>query len=197
MDKIVCLGKNYSDHIQEMKEGAPEMPVIFLKPPSVLKEIKNNTSIVLPWERGVIHHELEIVFKLYKKNIIGLGLGLDLTLRETQKKLKEMGHPWEISKVFKNSALVTPIYGLKDFTNWQETPFTLKVNGEIRQTSTMSKALVNPDDIILYIDKFLPLCDGDLIFTGTPAGVGPLKPNDQIEMSFGPINANFRLVDNG
>jgi fumarylpyruvate hydrolase len=108
-----------------------------------------------------------------------------------------MGHPWEISKVFKNSALVTPIYGLKDFTNWQETPFTLKVNGEIRQTSTMSKALVNPDDIILYIDKFLPLCDGDLIFTGTPAGVGPLKPNDQIEMSFGPINANFRLVDNG
>jgi 2-keto-4-pentenoate hydratase/2-oxohepta-3-ene-1,7-dioic acid hydratase in catechol pathway len=197
MDKIVCLGKNYSDHIQEMKEGAPEMPVIFLKPPSVLKEIKNNTSIVLPWERGVIHHELEIVFKLYKKNIIGLGVGLDLTLRETQKKLKEMGHPWEISKVFKNSALVTPIYGLKDFTNWQETPFTLKVNGEIRQTSTMSKALVNPDDIILYIDKFLPLCDGDLIFTGTPAGVGPLKPNDQIEMSFGPINANFRLVDNG
>ncbi len=197
MDKIVCLGKNYSDHIQEMKEGAPEMPVIFLKPPSVLKKIKNNTSIVLPWERGVIHHELEIVFKLYKKNIIGLGLGLDLTLRETQKKLKEMGHPWEISKVFKNSALVTPIYGLKDFTNWQETPFTLKVNGEIRQTSTMSKALVNPDDIILYIDKFLPLCDGDLIFTGTPAGVGPLKPNDQIEMSFGPINANFRLVDNG
>ncbi len=197
MDKIVCLGKNYSDHIKEMKEGAPEMPVIFLKPPSVLKEIKNNTSIVLPWERGVIHHELEIVFKLYKKNIIGLGLGLDLTLRETQKKLKEMGHPWEISKVFKNSALVTPIYGLKDFTNWQETPFTLKVNGEIRQTSTMSKALVNPDDIILYIDKFLPLCDGDLIFTGTPAGVGPLKPNDQIEMSFGPINANFILVDNG
>ena len=103
MDKIVCLGKNYSDHIQEMKEAAPEMPVIFLKPPSVLKEIKNNTSIVLPWDRGVIHHELEIVFKLYKKNIIGLGVGLDLTLRETQKKLKEMGHPWEISKVFKNS----------------------------------------------------------------------------------------------
>lgn len=197
MDKIVCLGKNYSDHIQEMKEAAPEMPVIFLKPPSVLKEIKNNTSIELPWERGIIHHELEIVFKLYKKNIIGLGLGLDLTLRETQKKLKEMGHPWEISKVFKNSALVTPIYGVKDFTNWQETPFTLKVNGEIRQTSTMSQALVKPDDIILYIDKFLPLCDGDLIFTGTPAGVGPLKPNDQIEMSFGPINVNFILVDNG
>lgn len=197
MDKIVCLGKNYSDHIQEMKEAAPEMPVIFLKPPSVLKEIKNNTSIELPWERGIIHHELEIVFKLYKKNIIGLGLGLDLTLRETQKKLKEMGHPWEISKVFKNSALVTPIYGVKDFTNWQETPFTLKVNGEIRQTSTMSQALVKPDDIILYIDKFLPLCDGDLIFTGTPAGVGPLKPNDQIQMSFGPINVNFILVDNG
>jgi acylpyruvate hydrolase len=197
MDKIICLGKNYSDHITEMKEAAPEMPVIFLKPPSVLKEIKNNSSIILPWERGVIHHELEIVFKLYKKNIIAIGAGLDLTLRETQKKLKENGHPWEISKVFRNSALVTPLYSIKDFKDWKETPFTLKVNGEVRQSSNMSKALVQPDEIILYIDKYLPLCDGDLIFTGTPSGVGPLKPNDQVEINFGPVNSSFRLVENG
>jgi len=195
MDKIICLGKNYSDHIAEMKEAAPEMPVLFLKPPSVLKEIQHQSKISLPWERGQIHHEVEVVFKLYKKNIIGLGLGLDLTLRDTQKELKGKGHPWEIAKVFKNSALCTPIQGVRDFLNWQETPFILKINGVIKQESKLSQAILKPNEIIHYIDKFFPLCDGDLIFTGTPAGVGPLKPNDLIEMKFGPIETSFQLVD--
>lgn len=195
MDKIICLGKNYSDHITEMKEAVPTRPVLFLKPPSVYKEIQDNSTIQLPWHRGLIHHECEIVFKLYKKNVIALALGLDLTLRETQKHLKEKGHPWEISKVFKNSCLVTPFYGVKDFSNWHETPFSLKVNGEIRQESTISKAILSPDEIIHYIDEFFPLCDGDIIFTGTPAGVGPLKPNDVLELNFGPILTAFRLVE--
>lgn len=194
MDKIICLGKNYSDHIAEMKEAPPEMPVLFLKPGSVFHEIKNQGSIVLPWERGLIHHECEVVFKLYKKNIIGLGLGLDLTLRDLQKQLKEKGHPWEISKVFKNSAICTPIQGVRDFLNWQDTPFILKVNGEIRQESKLSNAILKPNDIIHYVDKFFPICDGDLIFTGTPKGVGPLQPDDLIEMKFGPIENTFRLV---
>src|SRR5690349_2563986 len=102
MDKIICLGKNYQDHIKEMKEEAPEMPVLFIKPPSCMIEVKDKGSITLPWQRGEIHHECEVVFKLYKKNIIGLGLGLDLTLRDLQKTLKAKGHPWEISKSFKN-----------------------------------------------------------------------------------------------
>lgn len=197
MDKIICLGKNYADHIKEMNEAAPELPVLFLKPPSVLKEIKNNAMIALPWERGQIHHELEIVFKLYKKNIIGLGLGLDLTLRDLQKELKTKGHPWEISKVFKNSCLVSTIYGVKDFSDWENTPFTLKINGEIKQTSTMSKALLKPNEIIHHVDRHFPLCDGDLIFTGTPSGVGPLKPGDHLEMNFGPVNCSFTLVEHG
>ena len=194
MDKIICLGKNYSDHIAEMKEAASEMPVLFLKPNSVFHEIKNQGTIVLPWERGLIHHECEVVFKLYKKNIIGLGLGLDLTLRDLQKQLKEKGHPWEISKVFKNSTICTPIQGVRDFLNWQDTPFVLKVNGEIRQESKLSNAILKPNDIIHYVDKFFPICDGDLIFTGTPKGVGPLQPDDLIEMKFGPIENTFRLV---
>lgn len=198
MDKIICLGKNYSDHIAEMKEAAPEMPLLFLKPASAFKEIKNQETINLPWERGMIHHECEVVFKLYKKNIIGLGVGLDLTLRDLQKQLKEKGHPWEISKVFKNSAICTPIQGVRDFLNWQDTPFILKINGEIRQESKLSKALLKPNDIIHYIDKFFPICDGDLIFTGTPSGVGPLHPNDLIELKFGPIESTFRLgTENG
>ena len=194
MDKIICLGKNYSDHIAEMKEDAPELPVLFLKPPSVVKEIKNQGKIALPWHRGVIHHECEVVFKLYKKNIIGLGLGLDLTLRETQKELKQKGHPWEISKVFKNSAIVTPIQGVRDFLNWQETVFTLKVNGVIKQHSKLSNAIMKPNDMILYIDKFFPICDGDLIFTGTPSGAGALNPGDMIELNYGPIEYTFQLV---
>jgi 2-keto-4-pentenoate hydratase/2-oxohepta-3-ene-1,7-dioic acid hydratase in catechol pathway len=194
MDKIICLGKNYSDHIAEMKEPAPEMPVLFLKPPSAFIEIKNNGKILLPWERGLIHHECEVVFKLYKKNIIGLGLGLDLTLRDTQKELKAKGQPWEISKVFKNSAICTPIQGVRDFINWQDTPFILKVNGEIRQESKLSNAILKPNDMIHYIDKFFPICDGDLVFTGTPSGVGPLNPNDVIELKFGPIESTFQFV---
>lgn len=197
MDKIICLGKNYADHIKEMKEAAPELPVLFLKPPSVLKEIKNQASVTLPWDRGQIHHELEIVFKLYKKNIIGLGLGLDLTLRDLQKDLKTKGHPWEISKVFKNSALVTSIYGVKDFSDWETIPFSLKINGEVRQKACMADALLQPNEIIHHIDRHFPLCDGDLIFTGTPAGVGPLSPNDQLELEFGPVKCSFRLVEHG
>lgn len=198
MDKIICLGKNYAEHTLEMQERAPERPVLFLKPQSSFIEPKNNDLVALPWSRGTIHYECEIVFKLYKKMVIGLGLGLDLTLRDEQKKLKENGHPWEVSKVFKNSAIVTPIKGVKDFEkDWQETPFYLKVNGEIRQTAKLNDAIFKANEIIHYIDGFFPICDGDLVFTGTPKGVGPLKPNDVIELSFGPIQHTFKLVDRG
>lgn len=198
MDKIICLGKNYSEHSQEMQEKMPERPVLFIKPPSVLIEPKDKGQIVLPWNRGLIHHECEIVFKLYKKNIIGLGLGLDLTLRDVQKKLKENGHPWEIAKTFKNSAIVTPIKGLRDFPkDWQNEVFTLKINGEIRQTGKLNDAVMKADEIIHYVNEFFPINDGDLIFTGTPKGVGPLAPSDHVEMTFGPIHHSFRLVEIG
>lgn len=197
MDKIICLGKNYSDHSQEMNEAQPEKPVLFIKPQSSFVEIDDKKIISLPWHRGNIHHECEVVFKLYKKNIIGLGLGLDLTLRDVQKKLKEAGHPWEIAKTFKNSAIVTPMKAIRDFDkDWQATTFVLKVNGEIKQESSLSKAIMKADEIIHYIDGFFPLCDGDLVFTGTPSGVGPLQPEDFIELSFGPIHQKFRLGAN-
>jgi 2-keto-4-pentenoate hydratase/2-oxohepta-3-ene-1,7-dioic acid hydratase in catechol pathway len=194
MDKIICLGKNYSDHAKEMADAPVERPVLFLKPPSVFQEIKDKSFIALPWERGSIHHECEIVFKLYKKNIIGLALGLDLTLRDLQKNLKTQGHPWEISKVFPRSALVTPFKGVKDFVAWENTDFSLAINGKIVQQSQLSKAVLSANEIIHYIDQFFPICDGDLIFTGTPAGVGPLHPNDKLELNFGPISTSFELV---
>lgn len=195
MDKIICLGKNYSEHIKEMNEPAPERPVLFIKPASVFKELKDKGTIQLPWSRGLIHHECEVVLKLYKKMVIGVGLGLDLTLRDEQKKLKEKGHPWEISKTFKNSALVTPFKSVKDFNDWKNDTFTLKVNGEIRQQSNLNQAIMKPDEIIHYIDGYFPLCDGDIVFTGTPQGVGPLHPNDEVELEYGPIQLKFRLIE--
>lgn len=198
MDKIICLGKNYTEHSAEMNEKQPEKPVIFFKPPSCFVEIKDNARIVLPWNRGEIHYEAEVVLKLYKKNVIGLGLGLDLTLRDIQKKCKENGHPWEIAKSFKNSAIVTPIKGTRDFQkDWQQTVFRLKVNGELKQEASLSQAVMKADEIIHYIDQHFPMNDGDLVFTGTPKGVGPLKPNDIIEMEYGPIKHTFTVVDSG
>lgn len=194
MDKIICLGKNYNDHILEMKDAAPERPVLFIKPPSTLHLVKDKGAIQLPWSRGEIHHECEIVFKLYKKNIIGVALGLDLTLREIQRELKSKGHPWEISKVFRNSAIVSEFKSHKTFPEWQTTPFELKVNGEVRQASSLENANYKANEIIHYINEFFPLSDGDLVFTGTPSGVGPLKPGDEIELNWGPIQNSFKLV---
>lgn len=195
MDKIICLGKNYRAHAEEMKEALPQKPVLFLKPPSCLTELKDKGTLQLPWSRGTIHHECEVVLKLYKKNVIAVGLGLDLTLRDLQKELKTQGHPWEISKSFKHSALITPLVGQRDFAAWREAPFRLKVNGEIRQEASLKDALFSPDQAIHHANDFFPICDGDLVFTGTPEGVGPLAPWDSITLEWGPINLTTRLVE--
>lgn len=195
MDKIICVGKNYAAHTAEMNEPQPARPILFLKPPSCMTELKDKGNLRLLWDRGVIHHECEVVLKLYKKNVIAVGLGLDLTLRELQKELKTNGHPWEISKCFKHSALVTPLKGQRDFPTWRTETFRLKVNGETRQESALPNAIFSPDEVILHANNFFPMNDGDLVFTGTPAGVGPLNPGDLIELQWGPINLSTRLIE--
>ena len=195
MDKIICLGKNYPAHAQEMKEALPEKPVLFLKPPSCFTELKENMAITLPWSRGSIHHECEVVLKLYKKNVIAVSLGLDLTLRDLQKKLKENGHPWEISKCFKHSALVAPFVAQRDFADWRTATFRLKINGEVRQEASLTDAIFSPDAAIHHANDHFPMCDGDLVFTGTPQGVGPLSPGDLVTLEWGPINLTFRLLE--
>ncbi len=195
MDKIICLGKNYREHAHEMQEPLPEKPVLFLKPPSCLTELKEGMKLSLPWSRGSIHHECEVVLKLYKKNVIAVGLGLDLTLREIQKKLKGQGHPWEVSKCFKHSALITPLVGQRDFPDWREAPFRLVINGEVRQQASLRETLYSPDQAIHHANDHFPLCDGDLVFTGTPAGTGPLLAGDQLLLSWGPIQLKWELVE--
>ena len=195
LDKVICLGKNYSEHAVEMKEALPEKPVLFLKPPSCHTEIKDGQTLRLPWERGEIHHECEVVLKLYKKNVIAITLGLDLTLRDLQKKLKAAGHPWEISKSFKHSALTLPFTAQRDFPHWREETFRFFVNGELRQEASLMDALFSPDAAIHHADDFFPISDGDIVFTGTPKGVGPLKPGDEMGFEWGPIQAKIRLVE--
>jgi 2-keto-4-pentenoate hydratase/2-oxohepta-3-ene-1,7-dioic acid hydratase in catechol pathway len=116
-------------------------------------------------------------------------------IKGVQKELKAKGHPWEIAKTFKNSAIITPLKAVRDFPlHWQDTIFTFKVNGEIKQSSKLNNATLKANEIIHYVNDFFPMNDGDLIFTGTPKGVGPLKPGDKIEMFFGPIAHSFTLV---
>ncbi len=194
MDKIICLGKNYAAHAQEMKEALPPRPVLFLKPPSCLTEMKDGGTVRLPWERGEIHHELEVVLKLYKKNVIAVALGLDLTLRDLQKTLKAQGHPWEIAKCFRHSALVTPFKAQRDFPDWRTAEFRLEVNGEVRQRASLPQALYTADQAIHLADEHFPICDGDLVFTGTPEGVGPLRPGDQVHLLWGPVDVKVRLA---
>ncbi len=195
MDKLICIGKNYADHAKELGEPLPEKPVIFFKPPSCLTELKDQQAVRLPWELGEIHYECEVVLKLYKKNVIAVGLGLDLTLRHLQKELKTKGQPWEISKCFKHSALLAPLVGQRDFPDWRTTPFEFFVNDERRQHAALTDAIFGPDQAIHHAAARFPICDGDLVFTGTPAGVGPLKPWDKLRLSWGPVNLEFRVVE--
>lgn len=191
MDKIICLGKNYSEHAKEMGEVQPEKPVIFLKPPSVLMEIgdfQEPTELQYPQARGSLHHECEIVLKLGATNQIeSVTLGLDMTLRDVQSDLKKRGQPWTISKVFRDSAVVGPWISVADFTDWKEKTFEFFLDGKIRQSSCAKEMLLKVEEIPGYLEKFFPLCQGDLIFTGTPAGVGAVSKGSLAQLRWGKI----------
>jgi 2-keto-4-pentenoate hydratase/2-oxohepta-3-ene-1,7-dioic acid hydratase in catechol pathway len=200
MDKIVCVGKNYIEHAKELGDAVPAKPVLFLKPPSVLRQNSHSISmdLFLPVGRGSIHHECEIVIQLRKggfriseaeafQAIGAVSVGLDMTLREEQSALKKAGSPWTVSKVFTDSAVVGPLVPVEKFTDWLTTPFSLKVNGAPRQEGVASQMTLSPEKCIAYISEHFPLCAGDLIFTGTPKGVSAVEPGDAAVLKFGSI----------
>ncbi len=206
MDKIVCLGKNYLEHAKELGDAVPEKPVIFIKPPSVLRQVKENNSTIklaIPPDSGSVHHECEIVLKLkaggYRltpeqaKSIIGeVTLGLDMTLRDKQAILKKNSHPWTVSKVFLNSAVAGPWVSLHKFEDYLDTDFSFKLDGQLKQAGKGSQMMMPPHEALSYISHFFPLTPGDLIYTGTPKGVGEVKPGNSAELKFGHIN--FEVV---
>ena len=188
MDKIICIGKNYLDHAKELGDSVPAMPVIFFKPPSVLCQAKRGEtlSIELPKERGSVHHECEIVLRIKMDGsrifFDAATLGLDMTLRDTQSEIKKNGHPWELAKVFPNSAIIGPWLQLDEFPEYLDEEFSLKIGTEIRQKGHGNEMRVNPQDCLSHIQKNFPILNGDLLFTGTPAGVGAVHPGNLAEL---------------
>lgn len=188
IDKIICAGKNYLEHARELGDAVPEKPVIFLKPASILRTAKHwgeTLTASLPATIHEAHHEIEIVLQMIRGKIAAVTLGLDMTLRERQALLKKNGHPWTTAKVFTDAAIIGPLIPVADFKEFLDIPFSLHVDGELRQQACGSDMTLPPDALIDYISSFFPICEGDLVFTGTPAGVGPVRRGSQAKLTWG------------
>jgi 2-keto-4-pentenoate hydratase/2-oxohepta-3-ene-1,7-dioic acid hydratase in catechol pathway len=188
--KILCIGRNYVEHIAELKNEVPDEPVIFTKPDTAL--LRQNAPFYFPDFTTEIHHEVELILRISKegKNIAhkfaqnyydGIGLGIDFTARDLQNKAKTKGLPWTLAKEFNGSAPVSEFKPLSDFPDQNGINFSLKVNGEVKQKGNSEMMLHKFADIISFISKYITLKKGDIIFTGTPAGVGPVKIGDRLE----------------
>ncbi len=187
--KILAVGLNYAQHIEEMRSKRTAEPVIFLKPNSALASLQEPVRI--PTQYGAVHHEIELAVLIEKAAfdiseneavtiIGGYGLALDLTLRDIQKKAKERGHPWAIAKGFKGACPVSPFVPADQISEAQDLELTLKVNGQVRQNGNTRQMLFRIPELIAYVSRFFPLEPGDLLLTGTPSGVGPLMPGDSV-----------------
>lgn len=187
--KIFGIGHNYKKHILELGSAFPSEPVVFTKPETAL--LKKNEPFYHPAFSQNIHYELEVVVKIGKngKNIEPefashyyheIGLGIDFTARDLQQRLKEKGLPWDIAKGFNHSAPISNFVPLSDFKEIQDIDFCLEVNGETKQVGNTSDMIFTVDQLIVYLSKFFTLKTGDLIFTGTPHGVGKISIGDQM-----------------
>lgn len=187
--KIFGIGRNYAEHIKELGNERPEEPVIFFKPDTAL--LKNNAPFYYPDFSRDIHHEVEIVIRINKegKNIQEkfahkyfdqLGIGIDFTARDLQSKAKAKGLPWAIAKGFNGSAPISEMLPLDQFPDLQNINFGLQVNGEWRQKGNTKHMIYSFSYLVAYLSNFFTLKKGDLIYTGTPEGVGPVKEGDRL-----------------
>ena len=188
--RIFAVGRNYAEHIKELNNERPDEPVIFTKPDTAI--LRNNTPFYYPGFSKDIHHEVELVLRISKegKNIDekfagkffdAIGIGIDFTARDLQQKAKEKGLPWDIAKGFNGSApLSEKFIPVAEFKNLKDINFSLAINGGIRQQGNTSLMIFSFEYIISYLSKFFTLRTGDLIFTGTPKGVGPVQVGDTL-----------------
>jgi len=188
--KIFCIGRNYRDHAKELNNPVPKKPLVFMKPPSAL--LVNNKPFYYPEFTKDLHYELEIVLKISKNGrhvqkefasgyYDQVGLGIDFTARDIQAQCKEKGHPWEIAKGFDNSAALSKFVNISDIANKDAIKFQMKKNGELVQDGNTADLIFDFDHLIVYLSQFFKLQQGDVIYTGTPAGVGPVKIGDLLE----------------
>jgi 2-keto-4-pentenoate hydratase/2-oxohepta-3-ene-1,7-dioic acid hydratase in catechol pathway len=188
--KIICIGRNYVKHIEELNNDRPDEPVVFLKPDSSI--LLKQHPFVIPEFTDDVHHEVELLVKINK---VGKyiepkfasnyyderGLGIDFTARDLQAKLKENGLPWEKAKSFDGSAVIGEFYPKSDSKSLEDLEFKLVKNGEIVQLGNTKHMIWKIDELISHVSQYFTLKKGDIIFTGTPEGVAAVKPNDILE----------------
>jgi fumarylpyruvate hydrolase len=188
---IFCVGRNYRDHALELGNAVPESPLIFGKPTHALTAAQG--ALVLPADRANIHHELEIVLYLkrehvpgqpFTESVGGVGLGLDLTDRDAQSALKAAGQPWEYAKGFRNAAVITDFREVMDWEALQQTSFELRKSGRVVQSGVVRDMLFSFQTLLDFIAKHFGLREDDVVYTGTPAGVGPLRAGDELQLIF-------------
>jgi len=188
--KIICVGRNYADHINELDNKKPKNPVLFLKPQTAI--INKGQPFFIPSFSNEVHYELELIIKVNRlgkfiqkkfshKYYDEIGLGIDFTARDVQLELKNKGLPWEKAKAFDGSCLIGDWQNKNDFDNIDNIDFRLIKNDEIVQNSNTNLMLWKVDELIEYISKFFTLKIGDIIFTGTPSGVGKVQLNDNLK----------------
>ncbi|SDR08168.1 fumarylacetoacetate hydrolase family protein [Flagellimonas zhangzhouensis] len=187
--KLICIGRNYVDHINELNNERPSEPVVFIKPDSAI--LPKEQDFYIPEFSNDVHYEVEVLVKIKKvgkhiaqefahKYYDEIGLGIDFTARDLQSKLKEKGLPWEKAKGFDGAAVVGNWLPKTKFEDLNNINFSLSKNGEVVQDGNTSLMLWKIDEIIAYVSTYFMLKKGDIIFTGTPAGVGKVSPNDYL-----------------
>ena len=188
--KIICIGRNYREHAKELSNPIPKKPVFFMKPDTAL--LQKNNPFFYPSFSEDVHYEVELVLRICKNGRhIGenfarnyydqIGIGIDFTARDIQTECKQKGLPWEIAKAFDQSAPIGKFLKTKEINDLNAIDFSLKINNEIRQVGNSKDMIFSFDQIISYVSKFVTLREGDYIFTGTPAGVGPTRIDDHFE----------------
>lgn len=188
--KILAIGQNYVEHNKELNSKNPTEPVVFMKPDTAL--LKNNKPFFIPDFTDELHYETELIVKINRlgKNIAKryahryyaeIGLGVDFTARDIQKKLKSNGHPWEICKAFDNSAVIGNFMPVSEISDVQNIEFHLEINGKTVQQGNSKDMIFPIDELIAYTSKFFTLKIGDILFTGTPIGVGKVQVGDRLE----------------
>ena len=185
--KLICIGRNYAQHISELKSEKPTEPVVFLKPDTAI--LLKKQPFFIPDFTNEVHHEVEVLVKINRvgkyidskfahKYYEQIGLGIDFTARDLQQELKGKGLPWEKSKAFDGSAVIGKWVSKSNYENVNNIPFSLFKNNQIVQSSTTEDMLWGIDEIIAYVSQYFTLKIGDIIFTGTPSGVGKVQSND-------------------
>ena len=191
ISKVVCVGRNYAEHASELNNPVPTQPLLFIKPPSSVVRLED--PIMLPREQGPVHYETELALLIghplrcagetaVMEAIAGVGLALDLTLRERQAQLKADGHPWEIAKAFDGACPLSSFVPIKEFTDRNRFRFSLEVDGEPRQNGDTADMIKPISALLSYMSEHFTLEPGDVILTGTPAGVGRLESGQQLTL---------------